>query len=148
MSASVKSQQTNKGEEDEPCGWKWQQKLRANPATRTIYRVLVAVLGFVIIVLGVVLLPLPGPGWVIIFLGLGVWASEFEWASNLLSWTKDTVWGWTAWVARQNIIVRGLIGLAVAALVVACMYGYLLWQGVPSWLPDFARNPLMKVPGL
>ncbi|MEO8851802.1 MAG: TIGR02611 family protein [Allobranchiibius sp.] len=148
MSATVKDQQTDEGSEDEPHGWKWQQKLRANPTTRVIYRVFIAVLGFAIVALGVVLLPLPGPGWVIIFIGLGVWSSEFEWASDLLSWTKDKVWGWTRWLGRQNAAVRGLVSLAIAALVLACLYGYLLWQGVPTWLPDFVETPLKKVPGL
>ena len=40
-------------------------------------------LGFTIVGTGVVLLPLPGPGWVIIFLGFAVLASEFEFAERV-----------------------------------------------------------------
>lgn len=131
-----------------PARWGWQRKIRANPTTHLIYRIFIGILGFAIIALGVVLLPLPGPGWVIIFVGLGVWASEFVWAAKLLNWTKKQVQAWTAWLGRQNPAVRGLAGLVVAAIVVACLYGYLLWKGVPTWLPDFVETPLGRLPGL
>jgi uncharacterized protein (TIGR02611 family) len=48
----------------------------------------VLVIGLVILALGVVLLPLPGPGWVVIFLGLGVLAAEFVWAQRVLRRAK------------------------------------------------------------
>jgi uncharacterized protein (TIGR02611 family) len=38
---------------------------------------LVLVLGVTIVVVGVILLPLPGPGWLIIFLGLAILGTEF-----------------------------------------------------------------------
>jgi len=40
-------------------------------------------LGFTIVGAGIVLLPLPGPGWVIIFAGFAVLASEFEFAERV-----------------------------------------------------------------
>ena len=40
-------------------------------------RVLVGVVGGLITVLGVVALIAPGPGWLIIFAGLGILGSEF-----------------------------------------------------------------------
>lgn len=40
-------------------------------------------LGFAIVGTGIVLLPLPGPGWVIIFLGFAILASEFEFAERV-----------------------------------------------------------------
>lgn len=41
--------------------------------------------GLVVIAVGVVLLVIPGPGWLIIFLGLGILAAEFAWAQRLLT---------------------------------------------------------------
>ncbi len=85
--------------------------------------------------MGIALLPLPGPGWVIIFVGLGVLASEFEWASRLLDYTKERVGQWTDWVRKQPLIVRLAIGAATLAIVVAAIYGYHLWRGLPGWIP-------------
>lgn len=52
-------------------------------------RVIVGVLGGVITLLGVVALVAPGPGWLIIFTGLGILASEFAWAARLLRQAKN-----------------------------------------------------------
>ncbi|HEY5805999.1 MAG TPA: PGPGW domain-containing protein [Candidatus Saccharimonadales bacterium] len=40
-------------------------------------------LGFAIVAAGIVLLPLPGPGWVVIFFGFAILASEFEFAERI-----------------------------------------------------------------
>ena len=40
-------------------------------------------LGFTVVGTGIVLLPLPGPGWVIIFAGFAILASEFEFAERI-----------------------------------------------------------------
>lgn len=42
-----------------------------------------ALLGFSTIVIGIVMLPLPGPGTLVIFIGVTVLALEFEWAREL-----------------------------------------------------------------
>ncbi|XAS74942.1 TIGR02611 family protein [Dermatophilaceae bacterium Sec6.4] len=146
MSTPVKNHEGSR--EATPARWAWQRKIRANPTAYFIYRIFIAVFGLAIVVGGIILLPLPGPGWVIIFVGLGVWASEFAWASRLLRFAKDKVRSWTRWLGKQNILIRGLVSLAVVALVLGCIYGYLLWQGVPTWLPSFVTTPLVRLPGL
>lgn len=54
-----------------------------HPRIRLGYRAFVALLGTVIIIVGVILIPLPGPGWLIVFLGLGVLGTEFAAARRL-----------------------------------------------------------------
>jgi uncharacterized protein (TIGR02611 family) len=49
-----------------------------------LWRVVVGVLGGLITLIGVVALIGPGPGWLILFVGLGVLASEFAWADRAL----------------------------------------------------------------
>lgn len=44
--------------------------------------------GGILIVLGILLLVLPGPGWPLIFGGLGLLAMEFVWARQILAKTK------------------------------------------------------------
>jgi uncharacterized protein (TIGR02611 family) len=51
-------------------------------------RVLVGIVGGLITLIGVVALVAPGPGWLIIFTGLGILASEFAWAARVLKSAK------------------------------------------------------------
>jgi uncharacterized protein (TIGR02611 family) len=71
------------------------------PFGRQIWRVGVGLIGLIIIVVGIILLPLPGPGWLIIFMGLAVWGTEFEWAKRLLGFARRQVARWTSWLLRQ-----------------------------------------------
>ena len=47
-------------------------------------RVIVIVIGFTVLVLGIVLIVLPGPAILVIPLGLAILATEFVWARRLL----------------------------------------------------------------
>jgi uncharacterized protein (TIGR02611 family) len=47
-------------------------------------RVLVFVVGFTVLVIGMLLLVLPGPGILVIIVGLAILATEFVWARRLL----------------------------------------------------------------
>jgi uncharacterized protein (TIGR02611 family) len=68
----------------------------------TAYRTLVGILGGSLAILGLLLVPLPGPGWLVVFLGLAVLGTEFHWAGRIASWLKrvlDRFWAW--WRARR-----------------------------------------------
>jgi uncharacterized protein (TIGR02611 family) len=47
------------------------------------------VFGFTLLALGVIMIVTPGPGWLIILLGLGILAAEFVWARTLLDRLKQ-----------------------------------------------------------
>lgn len=47
-------------------------------------RIVTAVFGFTMLACGIAMLFLPGPGWLIILLGLSVLSAEFAWARRLL----------------------------------------------------------------
>ena len=51
---------------------------------RAVRRVIVAVVGMTILLVGFALLVLPGPAFIVIPIGLAVLAVEFEWARDLL----------------------------------------------------------------
>lgn len=110
-------------------------RLRAHPALGPVYRLAVAVIGLAVIALGIVLLPLPGPGWLVVFLGLGILATEFAWAERLLDFVRNKVRAWTRWLARQRLVVKGLVALGSGSLVVGIVAAYLAWRGVPEWVP-------------
>lgn len=54
-------------------------------------RMAVSVAGFTVVIVGLVLVPLPGPGWLIVFAGLAILATEYVWAQRLLQFAKDKV---------------------------------------------------------
>lgn len=93
-------------------------RVRATAAGRIAWRVGVTVVGVAVIVAGLILLPLPGPGWLIIFAGLGVLATEYTWAARLLRWVRAHVRRWTRWAAAQPLWLR-IFGGVLTVLVIA-----------------------------
>jgi uncharacterized protein (TIGR02611 family) len=59
--------------------------LRTVEQVRRIFRV---VAGFTLLLIGGVMLVTPGPGWLVILLGLGLLAAEFVWARRLMDRIK------------------------------------------------------------
>lgn len=52
-------------------------------------KVAVAIVGGAVLVVGVALIVLPGPAFLVIPAGLAILATEFPWARRLLRWAKD-----------------------------------------------------------
>ncbi|MDZ4685694.1 MAG: PGPGW domain-containing protein [Planctomycetaceae bacterium] len=52
-------------------------------------KVVVLVVGLTVVLIGVALLILPGPGWLIIFGGLALLATEFAWARWMLKQARS-----------------------------------------------------------
>lgn len=100
-------------------------RIRTNRTAHLALRIGIGVLGTLVVALGIVLIPFPGPGWAIVILGLAIWAIEFAWAKNLLEFTKRHVQSWTHWVGRQTIPVRALVGVVGLIFV-----GSIVWASV------------------
>lgn len=52
-------------------------------------RVFLIIAGFTLLLIGIVMLVTPGPGMVVILLGLGLLAAEFVWARRLMERIKE-----------------------------------------------------------
>lgn len=101
----------------------WRRAMRTTRAGRITVKVAVAILGGLLVAVGVVLLPLPGPGWVVILAGLAVLALEFHWARRLLRFTRAQLRRWTGMVREGSWVVR-----------VASVGGLLVVVGLAAWL--------------
>jgi uncharacterized protein (TIGR02611 family) len=88
------------------------ETVRAHPTGRVALKIFFGVLGGIVVAVGIALIPLPGPGWLIVIGGLAIWAVEFVWARHLLQFTKDKLKIWTDWIKRQSWLVRGFVGIA------------------------------------
>jgi uncharacterized protein (TIGR02611 family) len=116
---------------------RWRRRIAGRGSVNHPYRIAVGVIGGLIVALGVVAIPLPGPGWLIVIAGLFVLATEFLWAERLLAFTKKHVKRWTDWVTDQPVWVRLLIGAATAAFVYGVLVVTLHVAGVPGWVPGW-----------
>ncbi|WP_435817497.1 PGPGW domain-containing protein [Micromonospora arida] len=95
--------------------------IRANPTGRIALKIFIAIAGALVVTIGIALIPLPGPGWLLVIGGLGIWAVEYHWARRLLGFTRRHVHGWTRWVTKQSLLVRivlGSVGLLFVGAVV------------------------------
>lgn len=74
-----------------------------HPRIRWVYRFGVGVLGVAIAVVGLILVPLPGPGWLIVFLGIAILGTEFPAAHRVSVFLKRLLtrfWNW--WRSRRS----------------------------------------------
>jgi uncharacterized protein (TIGR02611 family) len=101
---------------------RWREGIRSNPALNTAYRAAVGVVGAVVLVVGIILVPYPGPGWLIVLAGLAILASEFERAHRVLTFVKHYYATWTHWLGQQPRVVQGLFVLATAAVVLVTLW--------------------------
>ncbi|WP_311931178.1 TIGR02611 family protein [Microbispora sp. H11081] len=100
-------------------------RIRATPAGRLTLRIVIGVIGTALVITGLIMVPFPGPGWLVVFAGLAVLATEFTWASRLLEFAKDKVRAATDWLKRQNWFVR----IVASALTLLCA-GAIVWVSV------------------
>lgn len=59
------------------------------PNLRFLKRILIAIVGFSVLLVGVAMMVLPGPAFIVIPLGLAILATEFVWAHKLLEKAKN-----------------------------------------------------------
>lgn len=86
-------------------------------AKRKIKRTAIGIVGGLVLVVGIIAIPYPGPGWLIVFTGLAILATEFAWAQRVLDFAKGKYDLWTEWLKRQHVAVRILV-LVLTGLVV------------------------------
>ena len=79
-----------------------EDSFRHRPAANFVYRIVVGVVGLAIFAVGIVAIPYPGPGWAIVFVGLGILATEFDWARRLLAFAKERYDRVMDWFRRQG----------------------------------------------
>jgi uncharacterized protein (TIGR02611 family) len=54
-------------------------------------RIVIAVTGFTVLIIGIAMIVLPGPAVIVIPVGLGILATEFIWAQRLLHSVKERI---------------------------------------------------------
>lgn len=110
-------------------------------------RILLGFIGWAVLLIGVVLIPFPGPGWVIVFIGFSILASEFDWAKETHGLVHEKYTVWRRWFESQQLYIQLLFGaltFATAAIIVWLVDGYGL---INSWFQlhqDWLVSPFFK----
>ncbi|HCS56215.1 MAG TPA: TIGR02611 family protein [Gordonia polyisoprenivorans] len=120
--------------------------VRRDPRLNLTYRIGVGVVGAIVLAGGIVAIPYPGPGWLIVFLGLGILASEFEWAHRLLRFARGRYDAWLEWMKRRHWSVQGMFGLATCVVVLASLWVLGVFGTVAGWFDvhaDWAQSPIL-----
>lgn len=85
------------------------------------------VLGIALVAVGVLLVPAPGPGFIVAFIGLGLLGSEFAPTARALDWAEvkgRTVADWAKGVwDNASPVVKALLVLVALACAAAAAYG-------------------------
>jgi uncharacterized protein (TIGR02611 family) len=97
------------------------ESVRRTPAGRLGLKIAVGIVGSIVVAGGLLLVPLPGPGWLIVFAGLAIWSIEFRWAKRLNLYVRERVSAWTTWYGERGWPMRIVLGLLLLILIVAAI---------------------------
>lgn len=110
-------------------------------------RVLRTILGGLVLLVGIIAIPYPGPGWLIVFAGLAILARDYPAAQRLLDYGRTKYDAWQAWLGRQSAAVKILFWLLTLVIVVVTIWllnGYGLINSFFNLGQDWAQSPLVK----
>jgi uncharacterized protein (TIGR02611 family) len=124
---------------------RWRDRLRDRPKADFGYRIVIAVIGLTVLGVGILAIPYPGPGWAIVFVGLAILATEFDWARRLLAYTRERYDKVMTWFKAQGLWVQVLGGALTAAVVLGTLWllGALGWAaGLAGIEAKWLKSPI------
>lgn len=110
------------------------ERVRCRPGADKAWRCGVGALGTVVLVAGIIMIPYPGPGWLVVFAGLAILGTEFAWAKRLLDHARAGYDRWNAWQRRQHGLVRLALLTATASVVLLTLWILGALGLVAGWL--------------
>ncbi|HET9380973.1 MAG TPA: TIGR02611 family protein [Streptomyces sp.] len=116
------------GTGDRGLGSRAPEFVKARRVLHLSWQVGVFVIGLAVVGAGIVMLPLPGPGWVVIFGGMAIWATEFVWAQLVLRWTKRKVTEAAQRALDPRVRRRNIALTAAGLVIVAALLGVYVWK--------------------
>ncbi|MEU6304604.1 TIGR02611 family protein [Streptomyces chartreusis] len=117
-----------KDDSEQGLGSKAPEFIKARRVLHLSWQVGVFIIGLAIVGAGIVMLPLPGPGWVVIFGGMAVWATEFVWAQLVLRWTKRKVTEAAQKALDPKVRRRNIILTSIGLVIIGVLVGIYLWK--------------------
>ena len=108
---------------------RFREAIRRSRVLNTTWRIGVFTVGATVLVAGLVMMITPGPGWLAIFVGLAILATEFAWAQTALSKAKSAAEkakekALDPRTRRRNQIIAVIVGLLAGAAVTVYLVVY------------------------
>jgi uncharacterized protein (TIGR02611 family) len=111
-----------------PAGERFQTRYHQHHERNLFVRGFNVILGTLLILVGIPLVPLPGPGWVIIFLGLGGLSGESLRLARVLDWLDHKLGQHIVGFARNHPYLLTLFLWCFLFLFI-----YASWNWSPQW---------------
>ncbi|WP_030192814.1 TIGR02611 family protein [Streptomyces sp. NRRL S-87] len=118
----------NGPDEEAPLGSRAPAFIKRSRSLHVSWQVGVFVVGLAVVALGVIMLPLPGPGWLVIFAGMAIWATEFVWAQLVLRWTKRKVTEAAQKALDPKVRRRNIILTTIGLVIAGTLLGIYVWK--------------------
>ncbi|MFE1956504.1 TIGR02611 family protein [Streptomyces sp. NPDC059479] len=102
--------------------------IRASRALHLSWQVGVFLVGLAVVGAGAAMLVLPGPGWLVIFGGMAIWATEFVWAQLVLRWTRRKVTEAAQKALDPKVRRRNMILTTIGLVIVVALLAVYVWK--------------------
>lgn len=113
---------------ERPLGSRAPHFIKARRTLHLSWQVGVFIVGLAVVGAGVIMLPLPGPGWLVIFGGMAIWATEFVWAQLVLRWTKRKVTEATQRALDPKVRRRNIILTTIGLVIIVGLGAVYIWK--------------------
>ena len=110
-------------------------------------RALIGVGGGFVVLVGLIMVPYPGPGWLVVFAGLAILATEFAFAARVLEKARGYYDAWVAWLKRQHVVVRILVLALTGAVIILTLWlfnAFGIASSVIGWNEPWLVSPLVR----
>ncbi|MBD0856139.1 TIGR02611 family protein [Corynebacterium striatum] len=102
-------------------------------------RPLTLTLGWTILIVGLITIPLPGQGWLTTFVGIGILSLEVHLARHLLEWGVHQYDRFFDWFGRQSMRTRALL-ITLLIVIIWLVFALILWGSWATGYLDFLNG--------
>lgn len=114
-----------------------------------VVRPLTLIGGWLVVLVGLITIPFPGPGWFTVFLGVGILSLELAWPNTVLGWGIKQYDKFEDWWRPQSKLVKGwwiFVMLLVIWAVFALIFWFMWRSGSLNWAEDWILKVLDHSP--
>ncbi|MBC7512523.1 TIGR02611 family protein [Candidatus Saccharibacteria bacterium] len=112
-----------------------------------VQRALRTVAGGIMLMVGIVAIPYPGPGWLIVFTGLAILARDYPAAQRILDNARVKYDKWQLWVKKQSLPIQAWLWAFTTVVVVLTIWlvnGYGFINSIFNLGIDWLVSPLVR----
>ncbi len=107
----------------------------------------IGIVGGLVVLVGLILVPYPGPGWPVVFIGLAILATEFEFAARFLEKAKALYEDVLARVKKMHWSVQLLLAaltFIITVLTIWLINGFGVLNSIFNLQLDWLISPFFK----